>query len=156
MANNKNSEVEQSIWTVKINSQTLYKKLVDGRTILLGMTSEENEKVKEIMDKAIDDLSEALKKRTTTHDAPATKEQITTVDSTKHELETSDDDNSQDEEINNENDEEKEEDNDETDQDDEETQLSQSRVDRGSDGKFVSKKEMEDEEPKKKSKLHIW
>lgn len=76
-------EFEQSNWTVKINSQLLYKKAVDGRTVLLSMTAEENEKVAEVMSKAIDDLAEILKSRTTQHEAPPKKEQVTRVDTTK-------------------------------------------------------------------------
>lgn len=79
-------EVEQSIWSVKINSQLLYKKAVNGRTILLGMTSEENEKVAEVMEKAIDELARVLENRTTQHEAPISKEQLTIVDSINSEV----------------------------------------------------------------------
>lgn len=78
-------EVEQSIWTVKINSQILYKKAVDGRTVLLSMTKDEKEKVAEVMSKAIDELVEILESRTTQHEAPPKREQVTRVDSTKKE-----------------------------------------------------------------------
>lgn len=73
----KTKKVEQSIWTVSINSQTLFKKAVDGRTVLLGMTAEENKKVKKVMDKAIDELAKILENRTTRHEAPPEKEQVT-------------------------------------------------------------------------------
>lgn len=76
-------QVEQSIWAVKINAQTLYRKAVDGRTILLGMTQEENEKVAEVMDKAISDVAKILEKRTTQHELSQAKEQVTTVDNSR-------------------------------------------------------------------------
>lgn len=79
-------EFEQSIWSVRINSQILYKKPVDGRTVLLGMTSEETQKVEKVLDEAIEELSEILEKRTTMHKAPKEKEQITRVDATAPEV----------------------------------------------------------------------
>ena len=72
-------QVEQSIWSVRINAQLLYKKAVNGRTILLGMTAEENKKMAEVMSRAIDDIAKILEKRTTQHGATAEKEQVTMV-----------------------------------------------------------------------------
>lgn len=120
-----NKQIEQSIWTVRVNSQLLYKKPINGRTILLGMTAEENKKVEEIMDKAIEDLAKALKKRTTIHKAPEKKEQVTRVDASKPEI-------SEEETT-------------------EEPTASKSRVARGPDGKFVSKSTSETEGDVKKN-----
>jgi hypothetical protein len=79
----KKVKYEQSMWSVRINSQTLYKKPIDGRTILLGMNPDEQEKVAEVLDKAFDELSKILEKRTTMHEAPEESEQITQVDTTE-------------------------------------------------------------------------
>lgn len=122
------SKVEQSIWTVKINSQTLYKKLVDGRTILLGMTSEENQKVAEILDRTIDEISKLLEKRTTEHEYTPSKQQVTSAEASNYqagsdefaeEIETKD---------------EKDEDSAEDESDE-----SKTKITRGSGGRFVSK-----------------
>lgn len=114
---------EQSIWSVRINSQLLYKKTVDGRTILLGMTAEENKKVEEVLDKAIDEIADILKKRTTKHEAPEKKEQVTTVDATKHEPSS---------------------------RTEEKATASKSKVSRGPDGKFISKSTSKSDSVKKK------
>ena len=76
----KDVKYEESVWTVKINSQILYKKPVEGRTVLLGMTREEMDEVEEVLDEAIEELTKVLKDRTTMHKAPEEKEQITRVD----------------------------------------------------------------------------
>lgn len=122
-------QVEQSIWSVRINSQILYQTAVDGRTILLGMTAEENMKVKEVMEKAIDDLAKILEKRTTQHQAPQKKEPVTVVDTSRQEQDTSSDTT---EEVAVEEKEELETEKPAT--------APQSRVERGPGGKFVSKK----------------
>lgn len=77
--------VEQSFWTVSVNRQLLFKKAIDGRTILLGMTADEHQSVAKVMDKAIDDIAEILKDRTTEHKATPKKEQVTKVEAPKKE-----------------------------------------------------------------------
>lgn len=59
----KEIKYEKSLWTVKINSQLLYKKYVDGITTLGKSTPEESEEIAEILNKAIADASGALSGR---------------------------------------------------------------------------------------------
>ncbi|NIT03767.1 hypothetical protein GTO10_02425 [Candidatus Saccharibacteria bacterium] len=60
-------EMEKTIWSVRVGSQTLYKVALDGRTRLDNMSTEENEKVEEVLSKAIGAVAKILKDRTTQH-----------------------------------------------------------------------------------------
>lgn len=76
----------QSIWTVRINSQLLYKKALNGRTILFGMNEGDYNKVANIMDNAIAELAEILKDKTQMREIEVEeKEQLTVADATKYE-----------------------------------------------------------------------
>lgn len=82
-----NVSSKESIWTVWINTQLLYKKMHNGRTILFGMNEGELKKVANIMDNAIDELAEILKDRTKIREIEVQeKEQITVADPGKYEL----------------------------------------------------------------------
>ena len=60
-------EMEQTVWSVRVGSQTLYKVHFDGRTRLDNMSAEENKKVGEVLSEAIDTVAKILKDRTTQH-----------------------------------------------------------------------------------------
>ena len=74
-------EMEQTLWSVRAGSQTLYKIFLPGRTRLDNMSLEEHEKVKEVMGKAVDDLAKILEKRTTQHAVRKREESNETADS---------------------------------------------------------------------------
>lgn len=60
-------EMEQTVWSVRVGLQTLYKVHLDGRTRLDNMSAEENKKVEEVLSEAIDTVAKILKDRTTQH-----------------------------------------------------------------------------------------
>lgn len=128
--------VEQTIWTVKVGSQTLYKTHLKGKTRLDNMSVEENKRVEEILGKAIKDIAMLLKDRTIISSATEETEEASEVYE-----ETSD--------VNEE----------EVVEEKNETSIAeapldpQSRVARGPGGKFVSKKSPKktDDESKPKS-----
>lgn len=60
-------EMEQTIWSVRVGSQTLYKVFLPGRTRLDNMSAEENKKAKDVLSEAIDTVAGILKDRTTQH-----------------------------------------------------------------------------------------
>lgn len=67
-------EIEQTMWSVRVGPQTLYKVYLDGRTRLDNMSAEENKKVAEILGPAIEAVAKILKDRTTQHVAKRTEE----------------------------------------------------------------------------------
>ena len=74
-------EMEQILWSVRAGNQTLYKVFLSGRTRLDNMSAEETKKVKDVMEKAVDDLTKILEKRTTQHAVRKSEESNETEDS---------------------------------------------------------------------------
>jgi len=72
-------EMEQTVWSVRVGSQTLFKVYLDGRTRLDNMSAEENKKVGEALSEAISTVAKILEGRTTQHVVRKNKE-ITTVE----------------------------------------------------------------------------
>ena len=60
-------EMERTIWSVRVGSQTLYKVYLDGRTRLDNMSAEENKKVGGVLSEAIGTVAKILEGRTTKH-----------------------------------------------------------------------------------------
>lgn len=75
-------EMEQTIWSVRVGSQTLYKVYLDGRTRLDNMSVEENKKVGEVLSEAISTVAKILEGRTTQH--PVIKKEKITEDQTSY------------------------------------------------------------------------
>ena len=75
-------EMEQTVWSVRVGSQTLFKVYLDGRTRLDNMSAEENKKVGGVLSEAIGTVAKILEGRTTKH--PVIKKEKITEDQTSY------------------------------------------------------------------------